>query len=439
VPSVERPGRRARLVVGCRRRNSCTVSYRVPSVERPGRRARLVVGCRRRNSCTVSYRVPSVERPGRRARLVVGCRRRNSCTVSYRVPSVERPGRRARLVVGCRRRNSCTVSYRVPSVERPGRRARLVVGCRRRNSCTVSYRVPSVERPGRRARLVVGCRRRNSCTVSYRVPSVERPGRRARLVVGCRRRNSCTVTVRTLPRSSVEPPLDRGGTSRQQPDIGLCRDARSNRHSTGEAPVASRRTSDFAETLGRTAIRPGRHQSPVAGHRTLPRSSVEPPLDRGGISRQQLDIGLCREARSNRHSAGEAPVASRRTSPLCQDARSSRHSTEEASVASSRTSPFAEKLGRAATRPRRHRSSTVGHRSLPRSSVEPPLDRGHISRQPPCTGLYLSVAIELHVTKGYQPSTSDLAHSNARLRRKRPASVLKPRIRLHSRQVDILN
>jgi hypothetical protein len=311
------------------------------------------------------------------------------------------------------------VSYRVPSVERPGRRARLVVGCRRRNSCTVSYRVPSVERPGRRARLVVGCRRRNSCTVSYRVPSVDRS--------------------RTLPRRSVEPPFDRGGTSRQSPDIGLCREARSNRHSTGEAPVASRRTSDFAETLGRTAIRPGRHQSPVAGHRTLPRSSVEPPLDRGGISRQQLDIGLCREARSNRHSAGEAPVASRRTSPLCQDARSSRHSTEEASVASSRTSPFAEKLGRAATRPRRHRSSTVGHRSLPRSSVEPPLDRGHISRQPPCTGLYLSVAIELHVTKGYQPSTSDLAHSNARLRRKRPASVLKPRIRLHSRQVDILN
>jgi hypothetical protein len=247
----------------------------------------------------------------------------------------------------------------VPSVERPGRRARLVVGCRRRNSCTVSYRVPSVERPGRRARLVVGCHRRNSCTVSYRVPSVERPGRRARLVVGCRRRNSCTVTVRTLPRSSVEPPLDRGGTSRQQPDIGLCRDARSNRHSTGEAPVASRRTSDFAETLGRTAIRPGRHQSPVAGHRTLPRSSVEPPFDRGGTSRQSPDIGLCREARSNRHSTGEAPVASRRTSD------------------------FAEKLGRAATRPGRHQSPTAGHRTLPRSSVEPPFGRGGTSRQSP--------------------------------------------------------
>jgi hypothetical protein len=194
--------------------------------------------------------------------------------------------------------------------------------------------VPSVERPGRRARLVVGSRRRNSCTVSYRVPSVERPGRRARLVVGCRRRNSCTVTVRTVPRSSVEPPFDRGGTSRQSLDLA-----------------------------------------------TLPGRSVEPLLDRGGISRQQPDIGLCREARSNRHSTGEAPVASRRTSPLCRDTRSSRHSTEEASVASSRTSQFAEKLGQAATRPGRHRSSTVGHRSLPRSSVEPPLDRGGISRQ----------------------------------------------------------
>jgi hypothetical protein len=245
----------------------------------------------------------------------------------------------------------------VPSVE--GRRARLVVGCRRRNSCTVSYRVPSVERPGRRARLVVGCRRRNSCTVSYRVPSVERPGRRARLVVGCRRRNSCTVTVRTLPRRSVEPPLDRGGISRQQPDIGPCRDARSNRHSTGEAPVASRRTSplcrdarssrhsteeasvansrtsDLAEKLGRTAIR-GRHQSPVAGprhfaetlgraatrphqspaagHRSLPRSSVEPPLDRGGISRQPSDLARCCEARSSRHSTGETSVVSCRAS-----------------------------------------------------------------------------------------------------------------------------
>jgi hypothetical protein len=306
--------------------------------------------------------VPSVERPGRRARLVVGCRRRNSCTVSYRVPSVERPGRRARLVVGCRRRNSCTVSYRVPSVERPGRRARLVVGCRRRNSCTVSYRVPSVERPGRRARLVVGCRRRNSCTVSYRVPSVERPGRRARLVVGCRRRNSCTVTVRTLPRSSVEPPLDRGGTSRQQrQDIGLCRDARSNRHSTGEAPVASRRTSDFAETV----------EPP----------SVEPPFDRGGTSRQSPDIGLCREARSSRHSTEEASVANSWTSDFAEKLgrtaiRPGRH---QSPVAGPRH--FAKTLGRAATRPRRHQSPAAGHRRLPKSSVEPPLDRGGIGRQ----------------------------------------------------------
>jgi hypothetical protein len=309
--------------------------------------------------------------------------------VSYRVPSVERPGRRARLVVGCRRRNSCTVSYRVPSVERPGRRARLVVGCRRRNSCTVSYRVPSVERPGRRARLVVGCRRRNSCTVSYRVPSVERPGRRARLVVGRRRRNSCTVTVRTLPRSSVEPPFDRGGTSRQSPDIGLCRDARSNRHSTGEAPVASRRTSDFAETLGRAATRPRRHQSPTAGHRTLPRSSVEPPFDRGGTSRQSPDIATLPRSSveppfdrggTSRQSPDLATLPRRSVEPpldrggisrqqpdiaVCREARSSRHSTGEASVVNRRTSHVAVKLGRAVTRPGTHQSSTAVHRTLP--------------------------------------------------------------------------
>jgi hypothetical protein len=233
---------------------------------------------------------------------------------------------------------------------------------------------PRLRDQARRARLVVGCRRRNSCTVSYRVPSVERPGRRARLVVGRRRRNSCTVTVRTVPRSSVAA------------------------ISTGEAPVAQ----SPSRTLPRRSVEPPLDRGGIsrqsAGHRTLPRRSVEPPLDRGGISRQQPDIGLCREARSNRHSTGEAPVASRRTSPLCRDTRSSRHSTEEASVASSRTSQFAEKLGQAATRPGRHRSSTVGHRSLPRSSVEPPLDRGGISRQPSDPALRCEARSSCHST-----------------------------------------